>query len=516
MSNNCDGNETLWHVFVETVDRCEDREAFVQGDQRTSFAELQRRAEDVGAWLEGSGAVPGDRVLVCLEASAEMASVVLGVWAAGCIPILMDAGERGPYLDHAIEMAEPVVVIRPSRIVLPELCSAIDVVGTGEIGEVGGSFEPQAAVDESAAASILFTSGSTGRPKGVTQSHGSLIRGCRTVAGYMELRSTDRIVCAIPWSFDYGYGQLLTTLLTGLTQVLPTTPDPTPLCEAIATHRPTVFPGIPSLFTYLLRGPVPFRDLDLSCLRIVTNTGGTIPEPLLHEMFNLFGHCEIYLNYGLTESYRTSFLDPSLARTKPTSIGKTLPGVDVCIVTEEGQLAEPGEVGEIVHRGDYLFKEYWNDVEATAQALRPDPLAASGDPAPPRALFTGDLGSMDEEGFLYFHGRRDRQVKSMGVRVNPSAIEELLHASGLVSEVAVFGRPNDLIGQEVWAAVVPKEVDPTLARRLGAYAHRAMSKYMKPRRYLVKDALPKTPTGKVDYLALEAEAEQLPTAALLR
>ena len=174
-------------------------------------------------------------------------------------------------------------------------------------------------------------------------------------------------------------------------------------------------------------------------------------------MLDTFANAEIVLNYGLTETYRTSFLDPKLVRQRPSSIGKAIPGVDVVIVRDDGTIADADEEGHIVHRGDYICLGYWGDPESTAQTLRPDPLVPGERAIPGHALFTGDYGRIDKEGFLYFHGRRDHQLKSMGVRVSPTEVEQLLNNSGLVNEVAIFGMPQDLIGDEIWAALTSGE-----------------------------------------------------------
>ena len=376
------------------------------------------------------------------------------------------------------------------------------------IGPAPEGFTPSPQSLPTDPASIVFTSGSTGKPKGVTQSHRNLLEGCRTVAGYLGLREDDRIVCPIPWSFDYGLGQLLTTLICGITQILPRVANPFGLCEAIAAYRPTVLPGIPSWFTYLLRGVSPFRTTDVSSIRLVTNTGGRIPLPIARELPDAFPKARIVLNYGLTESYRTSYLDPDLVRERPDSVGKPMPGVDVVIVREDGSFAEAGELGEMVHRGNCICLGYWNDQAATAKALRADPLSPSGCPNPPRALFTGDLGYKDEDGFLYLVGRKDHQLKSMGVRVSPSEVEDILFQSGLVREVAVFGMANDLIGDEVVAAVVPADGVDDIKRQLDVHARRTMSQYMMPRHYFMRPELPKTHSGKVDYQRLKTEAAE--------
>jgi acyl-coenzyme A synthetase/AMP-(fatty) acid ligase len=288
--------------------------------------------------------------------------------------------------------------------------------------------------------------------------------------------------------------------------------NPFGICTAIEAHRPTIFAGIPSLFAYLLRGVSPFRSTNVESIRVVTNTGGTIPGPILEDLLECFPHSRVFLNYGLTETYRTTYLDPALVRDHPTSIGRGIPGVAVCIVREDGSVAAPGEEGEIVHRGDYICMGYWNEPQATARVIRPDPLAPPGVSMSPRAFFTGDNGVIDERGLLYFRGRRDHQLKSMGIRVSPSEVEAVLYHSALVKEVAVFGMKHDFLGDQVWAAVVPSGSSDNVTKALRDYAREAMSQHMAPTRYLVFQELPKTRTGKIDYVALKERAAAEPPA----
>jgi acyl-CoA synthetase (AMP-forming)/AMP-acid ligase II len=450
-----------------------------------------------------------------MDNGQDMAAALLGVWLAGGIATIVNATAPPSHITHVLDVARPRACLVSER-KHDELEAAGLPVGDPEsITRVTHAVPDAWHVTPGDPASILFTSGSTGKPKGVTQSHGNLMRGCAAVAQYTGLTGVDRILCPIPWSFDYGYGQLLSTIMLGATQILPTIANPFGLCEAIAQHRPTAMAGLPSWFTYLFHGVTPFKDTDSACLRIIMNTGGTIPRPVLDEMLAAFENARIFLNYGLTETYRTSFLPPELARTKPTSIGKGIPGVEVVVVREDGTRCPPGETGEIIHRGDYTCLGYWNDPEATARTLRPDPFAPAGCPTVPKVVYTGDFGYTDDDGDLYFAGRRDQQLKSMGVRVSPGEIEALLHASGLVREAGVFGRAHDLIGDEIWAAVSPAAPNDKLVRDLRKYARGTMSQYMQPQRYLVMDVLPKTHTGKIDYPALKREADAQGASASL-
>jgi acyl-coenzyme A synthetase/AMP-(fatty) acid ligase len=210
----------------------------------------------------------------------------------------------------------------------------------------------------------------------------------------------------------------------------------------------------------------------------------------------------------LTETQISTLRMPALVCERSTSVGRPFPGVGIAIVDESGRPVSAGEQGEVVHRGDQLCIGYWRDPEATARLLRPDPLSPVECVDRPLAAFSGDLGVLDDEGTLYLQGRRDHQLKPLGVRVSPHEIEELIHRSGLVHEVGVVGRPHDTLGDEICAVVVPRHFSPDFRMRLLRYARETMSPYMLPRRVIVVESLPRTGTGKVDYKALRAEVDR--------
>ena len=490
-----------WRLFRQVAVRFGDKVAITRGSEALTFHDWLRRSIACASVYAERGLRPGGRVLLWTETSATMACALTGAWAAHGIPVLIDPRSGVTHFEHAVRTVTPHIIVTDPDTALAAPAADATVMSHRDIPAQPLGALPEPSVLPGEPASIVFTSGSTGRPKGVTQSHGNLLRGCLAVNGYLGVSAEDRILCTVPWSFDYGFGQLLTSALSGATLILPSAANPIGMCEAIERHRPTVLAGVPSVFTYLLRGVSPFRTTDLSSIRTVTNTGGRVPPPILEELFALLPEARFFLNYGLTETYRTSCLDPSLARQRHLSIGKPIPGVDVAIVREDGSIAAANEVGEIVHRGDYVFLGYWNDPEATARTLRHDPLDRGGSDAA-RAVFTGDLGYRDEEGFLFFTGRRDHLLKSMGVRVGPGDVEDLLYRSGLVKEAAVVGRKHELLGDEVCAFVVPLDDVENAAFQLGQYARRAMSPYMVPRRFFVLSELPRTPNRKVDYPAL--------------
>ncbi|MBL9058539.1 MAG: AMP-binding protein, partial [Mangrovicoccus sp.] len=282
------------------------------------------------------------------------------------------------------------------------------------------------------------------------------------------------------------------------------------------------------------------RETDRSSVRLITNTGSKIPARVFDETLALFPGAAISLNYGLTETYRSASLPVALARQAPDAVGHAVPGVTLAVLRPDGTPAAPEEEGEIVHRGLGTFLGYWNDPGRTAEVLRADPVGGAG-----RVVHTGDLGRIGSDGLLRIHGRRDRQLKSMGIRVSPDEIEALLLDSGLVADAGVIALPHDVLGDMIVACIVPKRAasatvapargpattpmalpagatgdtgtsagvwlsEAELVGRLRAAARQTMSQHMQPRRWLVFDALPLTRSGKVDYPALTRAAEGRP------
>lgn len=445
--------------------------------------------------------------MIAMEGSAELAATALAAWSLGAIAAVVDPTPKGSCLAVVSRLVVPVVTV-------------VDADGwAGDGGDAPAIAWSALASDEqwvacrsvaTDPASIVFTSGSTGGLKGVTQSHGSLLRGCRAVAQVMDYRDDDCILCPVPWSFDYGWGQLLSTVVLGITQILPVPAGAFGIADALERHRPTVIAGVPPLLRMLARLLRPPSGIDVRQVRLVTSTGGAVSRDMVEAVLAAFPATAVSLNYGLTESYRTTSLPPALAVTRSDAVGRAIPGVDVIIVREDGSVAGCGEIGEVVHRGDYLCLGYWGDRAQTERVLRPDPLAPTRGPRPPRALFTGDQGALDEDGLLVLHGRRDRLLKPHGVRVAPEEIEGFLRASDLVEDAIVIGLPHDDLGHELWAVVAATQGHAGVEAGLRRYCHALMPAPMRPSRYLVVDRLPTTRSGK---LAV-AEAERLVRVAI--
>jgi acyl-coenzyme A synthetase/AMP-(fatty) acid ligase len=501
----------LWRTFEALARGKAAHPALICGERVISYGALRAMADAFSGDLARRGVGPGARCLFWSANSPELAAAILAAWRLGAIIVLVNDEAPTTHFAHAASLTRPAVaLVEPQRhesardaidaVIVPLLCP--QETGSGSIGA--------ARVHDHEPASILFTSGSTGLPKGVAQSHANLLAGCRMVAEHLGLAQEDRIICPIPWSFDYGYGQLLSTLLLGVTQILPEARNPFSFCDAVTRHRPTILASLPSFLAMLIRGVSPIRETDVSSLRLVTNTGGKIAPALFEDMLALFGHCDISLNYGMTETYRSAGLPVDLARQHPESVGFAYPGVSLNVLREDGTEAAPGETGEIVHRGPGVFLGYWGNPEASAKVRRPDPLWPLDGIAPPMAVFSGDLGWKDEQGLLYIKGRRDRLIKSMGVRVSPDEIEAIIRRSGLVRDVAVVGVPHELMGEMVVAAITVPDQAEDVIRALKVFARDTMSNFMQPREYRIVDQFPLTPNGKTSLPGVRTLFEKRP------
>ena len=344
---------------------------------------------------------------------------------------------------------------------------------------------------------------STGRPKGVKLSHDNLIAGTRIVRSYLGITAADRILSLLPFSFDYGLNQLLSAIEQRATLVLGSFQLGDEIVRLLAHHRITGLAGVPTIWAILTRAAPSLRRTALPELRYITNSGGAVPEATTRQLRKLLPDTSIYLMYGLTEAFRSTFLPPDQVDHRPTSIGKAIPECEVFPLTADGRRARPGEPGILVHRGPTVSMGYWRRPEDTARVLRPNPLRAA-DEGSDIVCWSGDLVTEDDEGFLYFVGRQDAMIKSAGYRISPTEVEEVLMASGRFRQVAVIGIPDPWVGQKVIAVGVAAAAETDVAAVLAA-ARERLPGHMVPARIELVDALPVTPNGKVDSKALVAE-----------
>jgi acyl-CoA synthetase (AMP-forming)/AMP-acid ligase II len=267
-------------------------------------------------------------------------------------------------------------------------------------------------------------------------------------------------------------------------------------------ERITGLAGVPTLWSLLAQPNSTLQKQPMTDLRYITNTGGAMPQAVLKVLRQALPTTKVFLMYGLTEAFRSTYLPPEELDRRPTSMGKAIPDTEILVLNEHGKVCAPGEVGELVHRGPTVSLGYWNRPEDTARALRPNPILPPEMGDCEKVCYSGDLVKTDDEGFLYFLGRRDTMIKSSGFRISPTEVEEVLFQTGKLQAAAVIGIPDEVLGQVIKAFVVAKDGVPLDADALLGICGEKMPRYMVPKFIEVLSEMPKTSSGKVDYPAL--------------
>jgi amino acid adenylation domain-containing protein len=486
--------QRIEEALIEQARRSPRGYAVVDGDHASSYDELAARAQHLALQLRRRGLEPGDRVAIYLDKTLSSVVALYGVWLAGGVAVPINEGLRSRQVEHIVRDSGSRLVISERR-KLARLDA--DAVSDASVVEVdGGELRdgpPLRLAGGRAPAAILYTSGSTGRPKGILISHDNLLAGARIVVRYLEIQHDERILSILPFSFDYGLNQLLTSVATGATLFLQRSHFPADIQRSLSRHAITAMAGVPPLWIQLLGERSPLTQSAFPHLRYITNSGGVFPVELVKRCREVLPQTRLYLMYGLSEAFRSTYLPPDEVQRRPGSMGHAIPETQIFVLKEDGTECGPGDVGELVHRGPTVALGYWRDPEATAARFREHPFAPHE-----RVVYSGDLVRRDEDGFLYFVGRRDQLMKCQGFRVSPDEVEETIFASGLVAEVVVHGVPDPLSGHAIVAHVVPREVATFTTQELLTYCQRAMPSYMVPRAVHTHAALPRTPSGKID------------------
>ncbi|HJE23909.1 MAG TPA: AMP-binding protein [Methylorubrum populi] len=497
---------TLLHHLLDGAG-ADDHPAVIEGTDTLTYGAFRARVAALAERLRRLGLRPGDRVAILLPKSIRECVAIFAASAAGGVFVPIHPSLRPRQVHH-------IVADSGARVLLTDAGHAAGLDGAlddlsdlrvleAEIGsETEASLTPGEAAPEGLAA-ILYTSGSTGLPKGVMLSHANLIAGTRIVRTYLGIGPEERILSVLPFSFDYGLNQLLTSVEQGARIVLVSPRLGDDVVRALETHRITVLAGVPTLWTLLTRAAPHLAKADLSALRLVTNSGGSLALPTIARLRARLPHTRIVLMYGLTEAFRSTYLPPDEIDRRPDSIGRAIPETDIVIVTAEGRRAKPGEPGILHHRGPTVSLGYWKRPEDTARVLVPDPFPPSG-AAPGLVCRSGDLVVEDAEGYFRFIGREDTMIKTQGFRVSPTEVEAALMETGAFRAAAVIGLPDPSLGQRIHAVTVPAEGAPGTADVLQSL-RKALAPHLVPRTIEAVPTLPTTPNGKVDYKRLTAE-----------
>jgi acyl-CoA synthetase (AMP-forming)/AMP-acid ligase II len=315
------------------------------------------------------------------------------------------------------------------------------------------------------------------------------------VAHYLHLGPTDRTLAVLPLSFDYGQNQLLSAWASGGAVAPLDYLAARDLIRAIERHQISTLAGVPPLWVQLIEASWP--PAAALSLRRLTNSGGKLPPSVVRRMRELFPAADVYSMYGLTEAFRSTYLDPALLDDHPDSMGKAIPFAEIMVVDADGKAAAEGE---LVHAGPLVAKGYWQDPARTAERFKPAP---TGSAYGGMAVWSGDRVRRDAAGLLYFVGREDGMIKTSGNRVSPTEVEEAAIASGLIHEAVALGYPDPRLGEAIALVVRPDRRDRE--EELRAFLKRALPNFMQPGAIVWREELPRSPNGKLDRALLKAE-----------
>jgi len=498
-------------------------------EETISYGQLQDSVSAAAQGLRKHNIQPGERVAIYLPKQPETVFGLFGAAMAGAcfVPInpllkprqvayiladcnakiLITAGQRLTLLEEVLADCpdlHTVVVVEdePPALASPHRQS---VIGSSTFISGDVQLAPHRRIDTDMTA-ILYTSGSTGNPKGVVLSHRNMVAGARSVASYLDNTPQDRILAVLPLSFDAGLSQLTTAFSRGAAVVLMDYLLPRDVIRAVARYRITGLGAVPPLWNQLVGLSWPAEAV--ASLRYITNTGGAMPVATTRALRQVLPDTQIFLMYGLTEAFRSTYLPPDEVDKRPESIGKAIPNAEILVVNEQGQPCKPGEAGELVHRGALVAMGYWNDPEKTAERFRPCPGHPPEIPIHELAVFSGDQVMRDEDGYLYFISRKDDMIKTSGYRVSPTEVEEVVYRSGQVAGAVALGLPHATLGQAIALVVSHLEGAQDIQQvrdQLLAHCRRELPNFMVPLSVIVRDSLPHNQNGKIDRRALADE-----------
>ncbi len=547
--------QRLPDLLTQAAQRNADAVALTLDGRHWTYGDLAQQMAATATALSARVA-PGARVAIWLDKRLEFVLGCFGAAAAGAVFVPVNPQLKPQQLAHVLaDCSASLLLTTPSRLALLQgllpagtglVCVCVeDGAGKTDVNPAPGRALTAVAADTAVVAwadflaaapapapaataialatarppastldtdlcAIFYTSGSTGRPKGVMLSHRNLVCGAHSVASYLGNHPGDSLLAVLPLSFDAGFSQLTTAFASGARVVLLNYLLPGDVLKVLVAEGITGLTAVPALYAQLLAAPWPAAA---ACsLRYFANTGGKMPLSVLAGLRQRWPGAAPVLMYGLTEAFRSTYLPPAELDRRPGSIGRAIPNAQILVLREDGQPCAPGEPGELVHRGPLVAQGYWGDPATTALRFKPLPahLRPPGAVLPEYAVFSGDTVCCDEEGFLFFIGRQDEMIKTSGYRVSPTEVEEVLYASGVVQECAVYGLPHDTLGQAVHASVLlpAGTADPEAAvQQALLHCRRQLPSWMVPLRLqLHSDSLPRNPNGKLDRRALAAQA----------
>lgn len=509
------------HNFLEdNANKYSLKTAVKTSSEEFTFSDIKKQSDAMSNFLKGN-ITRGDRVIVLLGNTIETVISFWGILKAGAIVIPIGLELKPDKIEYIIKDSGAEVLITNDLTASQneEILKASGlkkIITTNKSDSLKGDlfqdyqealsigsklpFEKTHLISIDLAA-IIYTSGSTGEPKGVMLSHANMIAATNSLNAYLGYSDADKVLCALPLSFDYGLYQMIMSISTGATLVLEKEFTwPIFLLKKIVSEQISIVPAVPTM-VMLLHDQNKKYNFDLSSVKSVTNTGAALTETNIDMVKSLFPNTKIFSMYGLTECKRCTYLPPEDIDKKVNSVGIAIPNTELWLIDDEGnKIKTPNTVGQLVIRGATVMQGYWKKPDKTQEKLKPGLYPNE------RVLHTGDYCSLDEDGYLYFKGRMDHMIKSRGIKVSPKEVEDFIGNIPQIEAVVVTGVPHKDYGEALFTFVVCKKDETISEQAIIEICKEKLEAYKVPEYVRVITSIPKTPNGKFNIIKLKETA----------
>jgi len=509
----------LHETLIESVKKNPNKIAVQYKQKGYTYQKLLNDANKTAAWLIENNLKKGDRVAIFMSNTWSCVVSIYATLIAGGIFFLINNQTKKDKFVYILNDSHATFLLTES--ILSKIFSSIisltpsikGILYTGAnlknkiefkninqlehvLSENNKVFKPHYIIANDLAA-LIYTSGSTGEPKGVMMRHSNMVFTTGSLVEYLRLDENEKIICAIPLSFDYGLYQLLMSVRIGATLILEHSfVYPTQIINSIIENKVTVVPFVPTMYATMLAMHIK-KNIELPDVKKITNTAAALPEEYIPQLKEIFPNALIFKMYGLTECKRVSYLEPELLDEKIKSVGKAIPGTEMFLLSPDDKEVLPGEIGILHVRGPHIMAGYWNKPDMSAKMLKDWKIPEE------KILCAQDWFIMDEEGFFYFKGRSDDIIKTRGEKVSPVEVENVLYGIENVLEAAVIGVPDDLFGSAVKAFIVLEQGKEMTKREIVQMCSTKLENFMVPKYVEFVSSLAKTNTGKISKKGLK-------------
>ncbi|AXT49414.1 acyl-CoA synthetase [Aquimarina sp. BL5] len=494
--------------------------AVVFGEERFTFSDINKKSDSLAAYFQNIGVKRGDRVVLQLGNTIE---TVISFWAVlkiGAIVIPVGTELKSSKIEYILNDSGAIVLItkddiavrnkelldnsKLKKIIIPNKSLNLEEPIFVDFGLVSNKTEKELASSRTISvdlAAIIYTSGSTGEPKGVMLTHQNMIAATDSLNSYLGYSKEDKILCALPLSFDYGLYQMIMSISVGATLLLETESTwPIFLLKRIEKEKATIIPAVPTMIMLLFEQNKK-NHFDLRSIRSVTNTGAALTGSNISMIKSTFPKAQIFSMYGLTECKRCTYLPPEDIDNKPDSVGVAIPNTELWLVnSDDNKIFTPNTIGQLVIRGATVMQGYWNKPIKTSEKLKPGRYPGE------KVLYTGDYCTIDQDGYLYFKGRMDHMINSRGIKVSPKEVEDYIGSIKEVNAVVVTGVPHVDYGEALFAFIVLNSNESITEKEILSHCSSNLENYKVPEHIQIIESIPKTPNGKFNVIVLKQKA----------